>query len=488
MSGDSNVNGIAENVPMEHGKMALILWCRSMSEGTSGVDIVDFGDSWQDGLGFCAIISRFVPPEVLNFASLSPSARADNLNLAFSAADKVGVPRLLSVEDMADKRNIFTWITHLYHSLNPLMQNNMLVLRSGPAPQWKRETLRLVVNKFSLCSSKLVTPTSPKYVGDELQWTSLAGAHVALVPYSEVHKELRTGELEKVSVPVVALYMGTQLILLTNPSNQTDVNAWYTSLTERMIGSVITPSPSATAAPPSHEGWLYKRGDKGMSKGFKKRYFVLKDFKLRYGPKQFSGDDKLNEKMMYSLKLSTEIHPVPSVHQFAFAVELPQRSVILRAENKDVMDHWIDVLQKARDVFLQQSVQLMPAREKEGIVQLESVLIPAGQYYALCKQGILFLNDKDNKTMQKSKIPLYESEAELCDASCAGQGVRITIGSRDARNSRVYTISGATPEETLDWLDVINRQRQLMDSYVNSAAWPAPADDDDEEEGETPGN
>jgi len=471
---------------MEHGKMALILWCRSMSEGTQGVDIVDFGDSWQDGLGFCAIISRFVPPEVLNFSALSSSARADNLNLAFSAADKVGVPRLLSVEDMADKRNIFTWITHLYHSLNPLMQSNMLVLRSDATPTaWKRESLRLVVNKFSLCSSKPVTATSPKYVGDDLLWTKLAGAHVALVPYSEVHKELRVGELEKISASVVAIYLGTTLILLTNPNSPQDVNTWYTCLTERMIGSVVSPAPSSVAPPPSHEGWLFKRGDKGVSKGFKKRYFVLRDFKLRYGPKQFSGDEKLNEKMMYSLKLSTEIHAVPSVHQFAFAIELPQRSVILRAESKEVMDHWIEVLQKARDVFLQQSVQLMPAREKEGVVQLESAIIPGGQYFASCRQGILFLNDNDNKLVQKSKIPLYESEAELCDTA-SGQGVRITIGSRDARNSRVYTICGSSSEETLDWLDVINRQRQLMDSYVNSAAWPAPADDEEEEEAEAP--
>jgi len=480
MSSDAGAGG----VPMEHGKMALILWCRSMSEGMScgstTVDIVDFGDSWQDGLGFCAIISRFVPPEVLNFAALNASARADNLNLAFSAADKVGVPRLLSVEDMADKRNIFTWITHLYHSLNPLMQSNMLVLRSGPMPVWKRENLRLVVNKFSLCSSKVAASPGTKFVGDELQWTDLAGAHVALVPCDEVHKELRIGEFEKATSPVVALYIEKQLILLSDPASSEEVNAWYNALTERMIGSVVTPSPSATTPTPSHEGWLYKRGDKGVSKSFKKRYFVLRDLKLRYGPKQFSGDDKPNDKMMYSLKLSTEIHPMPSVHQFAFAVELPQRSVILRAESKEIMDHWIDVLQKARDAFLEQCVQLMPAREKEGVVQLDSTLVPPGSYHAVCKQGILFLNDSENKAQQKSKIPLYESEAELCDAGSA-QGVRITIGSRDARNSRVYTISGSTPEETLDWLDVINRQRQLMDSYVNSAAWPAPADDDDEE-------
>ena len=92
MATESAIGGPAAapgNVPMEHGKMALILWCRSMSEGAAGVDIVDFGDSWQDGLGFCAIVSRFVPPEVLNFSSLSAANRVDNLNLAFNAADKV---------------------------------------------------------------------------------------------------------------------------------------------------------------------------------------------------------------------------------------------------------------------------------------------------------------------------------------------------------------------------------------------------------------
>jgi len=475
----------AETMPMEHGKMALILWCRSMSEGMSGVDIVDFGDSWQDGLGFCAIISRFVPPETLNFASLNAASRVDNLNIAFSAADKVGVPRLLSVEDMADKRNIFTWITHLYHSLNPLMHSDMLVLRSGSNPVWKYETLRLVVNKFSLCSSKVVVGNT-KYVGDDLMWSNLASAHIALVPPDDVHKELRTGDYEKATSSLVAIYLDKQLILLTDPNNPQNVSQWYTALTERMIGSVPPPATPAPASP-THEGWLYKRGDKGMGRSFKKRFFVLRDLKLRYNSKQFSGDEKPNEKMLYSLKLATEIHAMPSVHQFAFAIELPQRSVILRAESKEVMDHWIDVLRGAREAFLQQCVQLMPAREKEGEVQLESALITSGSYYAVCKQGILFLNDLEKKTEQKSKIPLYESEAELCDTA-SGQGVRITIGSRDARNSRVYIISGRTPEETVEWLEVINRQRQLMDNYVNSAAWPAPADDDEEEEGDAPAN
>jgi hypothetical protein len=53
------------------------------------------------------------------------------LALAFGAADKVGVPRLLSIEDMADKRNIFTWITHLYHALNPALMGTLTVMRGS---------------------------------------------------------------------------------------------------------------------------------------------------------------------------------------------------------------------------------------------------------------------------------------------------------------------------------------------------------------------
>lgn len=45
---------------MQHGKMALILWCRAMAADRPGVDVVDFGDSWQDGLAFCAILARSI--------------------------------------------------------------------------------------------------------------------------------------------------------------------------------------------------------------------------------------------------------------------------------------------------------------------------------------------------------------------------------------------------------------------------------------------
>jgi hypothetical protein len=58
VAGSVGLGAAAGGATLEHGKMALILWCRSMAAGFDGVDIVDFGDSWQDGLAFCAILSR----------------------------------------------------------------------------------------------------------------------------------------------------------------------------------------------------------------------------------------------------------------------------------------------------------------------------------------------------------------------------------------------------------------------------------------------
>jgi len=80
---------------------------------------------------------------------------------------------------------------------------------------------------------------------DDIQWFSLAMARVAQLPYSELHKEVRTAELDKRAVPVLAIYLGASLLLFTS-DNANDINAWFSFLTQQIIGSVIVGTPPAS--------------------------------------------------------------------------------------------------------------------------------------------------------------------------------------------------------------------------------------------------
>lgn len=252
---------------------------------------------------------------------------------------------------------IFTWITHLYHALAPALQGTLLVQRGSAkgSPIWRQETVRLVQNRFalSLAVSRSSSGDEPAAEGsaqdaagsedvqelivpDELQWFSLAMARVAMLPFSEVHKELRTSELERRSVPVLAIYLGASLLLLTS-DNAHDVNAWFSFLTQQILGSVVLGvPPSSILQLSTYDGWLLKKGDRGPNRSWKRRFFVLRDNRLRYAKKPFTWTAESGsltpqaQKMTYSLRLSTGVNPLPSLHPFCFSVDLPCRSLILR--------------------------------------------------------------------------------------------------------------------------------------------------------------
>ena len=84
------------------GKKGLLLWCQRSTEKHAGVeDVKNFTNSFTDGLAFCAIINRY-RPDLIDFDSLDKKNAKANLELAFSAAQKLGIDRLLDVEDLAD--------------------------------------------------------------------------------------------------------------------------------------------------------------------------------------------------------------------------------------------------------------------------------------------------------------------------------------------------------------------------------------------------
>lgn len=53
------------------------------------------------GLAFCALLHSF-DPTLINFDSLKAENKMENVRLAFEAAERLGITRLLDVEDVAD--------------------------------------------------------------------------------------------------------------------------------------------------------------------------------------------------------------------------------------------------------------------------------------------------------------------------------------------------------------------------------------------------
>ncbi|KAJ6253824.1 alpha-actinin [Anaeramoeba flamelloides] len=99
-------------------KEALLLWCQRKTADYDNVDIKEFTWSWQDGLGFCALIHKH-RPDLIDYESLDPKNKEANLNLAFDVAEKeLGLPKFLDAEDMIDvkpdERAVMTYLAEYF--------------------------------------------------------------------------------------------------------------------------------------------------------------------------------------------------------------------------------------------------------------------------------------------------------------------------------------------------------------------------------------
>ncbi|XP_071946379.1 cytospin-A-like isoform X2 [Antedon mediterranea] len=97
---------------------ALLRWCQSKTQGYTNIDITNFSSSWNDGLGFCALIHSHVP-HLLPYHELNSIDKRRNFTAAFKAAESVGIPSILDVEDMVkmerpDWQSVMTYITSIY--------------------------------------------------------------------------------------------------------------------------------------------------------------------------------------------------------------------------------------------------------------------------------------------------------------------------------------------------------------------------------------
>lgn len=108
-------------------KEGLLLWAQRKTAPYKEVNVQDFSISWSDGLALCALIHCH-RPELLDYDKLDKSDRHGNTRLAFQvAADHLGVPQLLEVEDLCDstrpdERSVMTYIASYFHAFSTMDQ------------------------------------------------------------------------------------------------------------------------------------------------------------------------------------------------------------------------------------------------------------------------------------------------------------------------------------------------------------------------------
>ena len=93
-----------------------------MTADYDGADVTDLKTSWNNGLGFCALVAEMSGGQALDYASVPRDNSLAALNLAFEAATQspVDVPRFLEAEMLADaksvdERSMMTYLGQFFH-------------------------------------------------------------------------------------------------------------------------------------------------------------------------------------------------------------------------------------------------------------------------------------------------------------------------------------------------------------------------------------
>ncbi|XP_047538490.1 uncharacterized protein LOC125072051 isoform X2 [Vanessa atalanta] len=98
---------------------ALLKWCQQKTTGYNNIDITNFSSSWNDGLAVCALLHSYLGEARVPYASLSPHDKRTNFSVAFAAAESVGIPTTLNIQDMIqqerpDWQQVMAYVTSIY--------------------------------------------------------------------------------------------------------------------------------------------------------------------------------------------------------------------------------------------------------------------------------------------------------------------------------------------------------------------------------------
>lgn len=97
---------------------ALLKWCQHKTIGYHDIDITNFSSSWNDGMSFCAILHTYLPDKI-PYETLKPENKKLNFTIAFQAAESVGIPTILELNEMIaeerpDWHKVMAYVTQIY--------------------------------------------------------------------------------------------------------------------------------------------------------------------------------------------------------------------------------------------------------------------------------------------------------------------------------------------------------------------------------------
>uniref|UniRef100_A0A5K3FIX6 Calponin-homology (CH) domain-containing protein n=1 Tax=Mesocestoides corti TaxID=53468 RepID=A0A5K3FIX6_MESCO len=99
---------------------ALLRWCQGRVAGYRVVEITNFSSSWNDGLALCALLHTYVPDKIPPWERVvNGMDKQRRFEVAFSAAERQGIPTTLRLHDMLTKdrpdwNSVMSYIAAIY--------------------------------------------------------------------------------------------------------------------------------------------------------------------------------------------------------------------------------------------------------------------------------------------------------------------------------------------------------------------------------------
>lgn len=154
----------------KQGQEALLLWCQTVTKDYKEVKITNWTSSWRDGKALCAIIHKHRPDAIL-WDMVAKGKGPRNLQMAFSAAEKLGIESVLEVADFeeAESGAVIIYVSKFYFlfhkkpeeaesqkpkrvnvsTLRGALNLNMMGMVPGARPVRPRPTAEMVVEAFT---------------------------------------------------------------------------------------------------------------------------------------------------------------------------------------------------------------------------------------------------------------------------------------------------------------------------------------------------